>query len=354
MPNNITDVFTYLKWRGDLSFEQDKFNEVDGFILSQITFLDLSHILREKMLLKDLIKLFFDKYKKEEIKLGLIIPKKIVDLIYSLSKYKRFSNIEISNYQEKFDQKRKEQFAGVTFHINDQIIIAYKGTDDTLIGWEEDFNMIISFPIAAQQSALNYLNEIANLYYDKTIRIVGHSKGGNLAMYASIYASDDIQERIKKVYNYDGPGFEFKFLDLSRYEKVKSKIKTIIPEHSVIGMIFNQLGKIKIVKSKARGIYQHDGLTWWIEGYKFVKAQQREESINFSKSLNEMVEKLSEEERISFCKSLENYTEKSGAKTLLDLRNSKTQGIIATKVFTKKDRSLFVKLIKIAVKNKIL
>ncbi len=354
MPNTHNDIFTYLKWRGDLSFEQDKFNEVDGFILSQLTFLDLSHILREKMLLKDLIKIYFEKNKKEAIKLGLIIPDKIVDLIYSLAKYKRFANIEISNYQERFDKVRKEQFAGVSFHIDNELIVAYKGTDDTLIGWEEDFNMIISFPIAAQNSALSYLNDVAEAFPDKSIRLVGHSKGGNLAMYACIYASDRLKDRIKKVYNYDGPGFELKHLDMEKYEKVKTKIKTIIPEHSVIGMIFSQMGKIKVVKSKARGLNQHNGLTWWVEGRKFIKTSQRTESLNFSKSLNELVDTLTEEERISFCKSLEKYIETSGARTLVDLNNSKKQGLLATKVFTKQDRALFMKLIKIAIKNKIL
>lgn len=353
MANRYNDIFTYLKWRGDLSFEQDKFNEVDGFIFSQLTFLDLSHILREKMLLKDLIKLYFEKHKKEAVKLGLIIPDKIVDLIYNLPKYKRFANVEIVKYQERFDKVRKEQFAAVSFLVNNELIVAYKGTDDTLIGWEEDFNMIVSFPIAAQTSALNYLNEVSTMFSERMIRIVGHSKGGNLAMYACIYADDRLQARIKKTYNYDGPGFELNHLNLEQYEKVKNKIKTIIPEHSVIGMIFNQLGKVKVVKSKARGLYQHDGLTWWIEGYQFIKTSQRKESINFAKALNELIALLSEEERTSFCKSLENYIEKSGARTLLDLNNSKKQGIAAAKVFTKQDRAIFMKLIKIAIKNKI-
>lgn len=351
MIKDFNSVFAYLKWRGDLSFEQDPFNEVDGFILSQITFLDFTGIVKEEsILLNDALKEYFEKNPREKIKLGLIIPKGIIDLYLLILKTKRYEKIKISDYVEKYDRKRKEQFAALTFHLNNILVVAYKGTDDTLVGWEEDFNMIISFPIAAQVSASNYINQIYKKYQHHKYVLVGHSKGGNLAMYAAMYATDDILKNIHLVYNYDGPGFEDIDLDLVLYEKVKNKIRTIIPEHSTIGVIFKQLGKVKAVKSEVKGIFQHDGLSWHVEKNKFVKTTLSKDSINFSKELNEMVASLSEEQRQSFCNSLEKYIELTGVKTLLEYKTSKKKITNALKAFTKEDRVLFFRLLKMCIK----
>lgn len=350
------NVFQYLKWRGDLSFEQDKFNEVDAFILTQLIYYDYNDIVKnEKVLLKNALKLYYEINNNRKIKLGLIIPDHMAELGKAVLKAKRYDKILISDYIDKYDRINKEQFCAMTFHLNDEYkVIVYKGTDDTLVGWEEDLNMIVSFPIQAQVSAHKYLESVTNKYQNALYDIAGHSKGGNLAMYAGIYASNNIKILIHKIYNFDGPGFESDDIDVVLYSDVKNKISTILPCNSVIGMIFNQLGIVKAVKSSAKSVFQHDGFTWEIDGNKFSKTSLSKNSLEFSKSLNELVGKMDEKSRKSFCDSLEKYIDSLGIKTLSEISSLKTKPISSLKVFTKEDRAIFIDFVKILIKHRVI
>lgn len=349
-------VFQYLRWRGDLLFEQDKFNEIDAFILSQLIYYDYHEIVNdEKILLKDVLKSYYEINNHRKIKLGLIFPDHMVELGKMILKCKRYDKVMVSDYIDIYDKERKEQFTAITFHLDElHKVISFKGTDDTLIGWEEDFNMIISFPIPAQVSASNYLTNIFNKYNDSVYEIVGHSKGGNLAMYAGIYADDLIKEKIYRIYNFDGPGFESDDIDVVLYSKIRNKIKTILPSNSVIGMIFNQLGIVKAVKSNMKPVFQHDGFTWEIDVNKFTRSTLSKNSIEFSKSLNNLIGKMDEKARKSFCDSLDKYINSLGIKTLSEISSLKTKPISSLKVFTKEDRTIFIEFVKILIKHKII
>ena len=234
------------------------------------------------------------------------------------------------------------------------LVIAYKGTDDTLIGWEENFNMIISFPVAAQVSAKEYMDIIAETYPQARYYLTGHSKGGNLAMYAGFYADPLVQNNIVRIYNFDGPGFESDDIDQEKYFRIKNKIKTIVPINSIIGMIFEQLGSFKAVKTSVKPVYQHDGFMWEIDCNKFARTTISKTSSEFSEDLNKLVAQLNEEERRSFCNSLEKYIDELGIKTLTEALSLKTKSIKALKVFTKKDREIFLDFVKILIKNGVI
>lgn len=349
-------VFQYLRWRGDLLFEQDKFNEVDAFILSQLIYYDYHEIVNdEQILLKDALKKYYEINNHRKIKLGLIFPDHMVELGKAVFKSKRYDDVYVSDFVDKYDRINKEQFCAMTFHINDQYkVIVYKGTDDTLVGWEEDLNMIVSFPIQAQVSALKYLEGVFLKYQNTIYDLVGHSKGGNLAMYAGIYADDVIKNAIHRIYNFDGPGFESDDINIELYSKVKTKIRTILPNNSIIGMIFNQLGVVKAVKSSVKPVFQHDGFTWEIDCNKFQRSTLSKNSLEFSKSLNELVSKMDENSRKSFCDSLEKYIDALGIKTLSEISSLKTKTISSLKVFTKKDRAVFIEFVKILIRSKVI
>ena len=356
LKNTENNLFQYLKWRGDLTFDQDKFNEVDAFILSQIVYYDYSGLLnKDKALLKNVLTQFYEVNNNRKIKLGLIIPDHMAELGRAVLKSKRYSNIYVSDYVDKYDRINKEQFCAITFHLsNEYIVIAYKGTDDTLVGWEENLNMIVSFPIQAQVSAHKYLETVFKKYPNAIYDIVGHSKGGNLSMYAGIYASDEIKSLIHRIYNFDGPGFESDDIDVVLYSKVKNKIHTILPSNSIIGMIFNQLGVVKAVKSSVKPVFQHDGFSWEIDGKKFLKTTLSKNSLEFSKALNELVGKMDEKARKSFCNSLEKYIDSLGIKTLSELTTIKTKPISSLKIFTKEDKAVFMEFVKILMKHRVI
>lgn len=350
------NIFLYLKWRGDLSFEQDKFNEIDAFIFTQLIYYNFTDIVKdEKILLKEALKKFYEINNSRKFTLGLIFPNHMVELGKTIIKCKRYEEVYVSDFVDIYDKEKKEQFSAITFHLDDKRkVISYKGTDDTLIGWEEDLNMIISFPIASQISALNYLCTVFDKYIDSSYDIVGHSKGGNLAMYAAMYANDEIKKQINKIFNFDGPGFETCDIDVVLYSKIKNKIRTILPSKSVIGMIFNQLGTVKAVKSNFKTLFQHDGFTWEVDGNKFARSTLSKSSTDFSKDLNVLVSTMDEEARKRFCESVEKYIDSLGIKTLSELPTLKTKPISSLKVFTKNDRTVFLEFVKILIKDKVI
>jgi RecG-like helicase len=195
---------------------------------------------------------------------------------------------------------------------------------------------------------------IAETYPKAHYYLTGHSKGGNLAIYAGFYVEPFVQNKIVRIYNFDGPGFEKDDIDQEKYFRVKNKIKTVVPANSIIGMIFEQLGSFKAVKSLVKPIYQHDGFMWEVDCNRFARTTISKTSSQFSEDLNNLVAQLNEEERRSFCNSLEKYIDELGIKTLTEALSLKTKSIKALKVFTKKDREIFINFVKILIKNGII
>lgn len=344
-------IMDYLLWRSDLTFEQDGFNEIDGYIFAQLTFINISpYLSNESRPLKDLLKSYFDEHKKEDVKLGAIIPYTVVDMAYEVMKSKRYASILVSDYVYTLNEDETEQFCACTYHFGNNCYIAYQGTDDTLTGWEENLRMIITYPVNAQVSAKSYFDKIFSLYPNDSFVLLGHSKGGNLAMYAGLYATEEQNKKIVKIINYDGPGFEDDDLDLERYEKIKNKIRTYLPTRSSVAMIFNQLGKLKCVKCDASHLDQHDGFRWYVEGTKFVRSNLSSDSIKMSKELNSFISKLDEKQRMHFCNSLRDFIKMTGCKTLTDIKNNKSATFKALKAFKHQDRSITFEFLRILLK----
>lgn len=294
---NMPNVYDYLKWRGDLSFQVDPFNEIDALILSEIAYVEFNQVLSSNNLitLKDVAESFLsnsDEQRFSFIKDSLILLKEC-------AKYSRFSKIKLANYVNELDYQNDKQFAAITFYLNDHDqFVAFRGTDDTILGWKEDFQMTYLYPVESQIRATNYLKDILesnklsklgsslkvadikkypkiilrwikNIITKSHVYVGGHSKGGNLAVYAVSNLSNQLTKKITTVYNFDGPGFNQTMIKQTNYQSVTHKIRKYIPENSVFGIMLESLEPITIVKSDARGIMQHSGLTWQIIGTKF-------------------------------------------------------------------------------------
>lgn len=345
------NIMAYLAWCGDLSFDVEPFNEVDGFILSQLCFINFNgFITTTKQNIQTVINHYFLVNKKNDIKLGLLLSKSLFDLAKLISTCKRYENIEVSDYVEKKD---KEQFSATTFYLNDsEIVIAYRGTDDSIDGWLEDFEMITKYPINAQKSAYQYFKHILKLNKKSLFTLLGHSKGGNLSIYTGLVASALEKKHIARIWNYDGPGFEAHNVDYESYLQIQDKITNFIPVASVVGMLFTRLGNTCIIESNGKSILQHDGFLWHVKRNQFMYAKKLlPESENFAHGLNELIQSVSLSERNSFYESLQKYVKLTNSKTLLELSNSKFKLIRATIAFTKNDKIIFNKLIRLYMKN---
>ncbi len=288
----MSDLFDYVKWRGDLSFLESPVNEVDSLIFCAFSYLSLEKIIKyqEFISIKDL----YERYKKVE---GETIFKKNQNHLFQvLSESKRFKDITVTRYFNVVDEKEEMQIAGMTFVLpNDTLFVAFKGTDSTLTGWKENFNLSYMEIIPAEKKAVEYLNEIL-ASTKKKVYVGGHSKGGNLAMYASLFC--DSNDKIIRTYNHDGPGFRKEIVDTEMYQKRKDKIITFIPKASIVGNILNQDTKTYIIKSKQLGLLQHDLYSWLVVGNHFVYTKElSEEAKKMSQMLNEAIEKIPEKEK---------------------------------------------------------
>ena len=263
--SNIND---YLIWRGDIPINSTfKFNEIDSMILARFSYLPFDKIKLEKEETIESISTKMKKFKNEDFNYN-----GDMELISNMGKSTRFKNMKVTDYVKANSKTEEKQFSAITIHTSDkEIYISFLGTDKTILGWKEDFNMSFMENIPAQLEGCKYLNEISKKYPNKKIRIGGHSKGGNVAVYSAITAEDKIQSKIIHVYNYDGPGFSKNILEKNKNKKMIEKISTYIPQDSVIGRILEREEKCEIVQSIEKGIYQHDIYSWQINRDKIVK-----------------------------------------------------------------------------------
>lgn len=308
----MSNIIDYLKWRGDLEMQIDPFNDIDGLILSELVYVEFNQIVPGFLepgnrRLEDVAKDFFKLNDVEQLMNKFSFIKDAIQLLKVMAESKRFRNILLSDYINELDYQEIKQFAAITFQLPDNsIYIAFRGTDDTILGWKEDFMMTYMLPIPSQIRAKEYLKQISHKKYNRSllytiknrdlktsifsslkqyfnqsfngvkIRLGGHSKGGNLAVYAACNNDERVIKRIIEIYNNDGPGFDIETLKMPEYQNIAKRIKKFVPEGCVFGIMLEYLEEMIVVKSDAKGLMQHNGFTWQIEGTRFVEI----ESIN--------------------------------------------------------------------------
>ena len=273
MPNMID----YIDWRGDLTFEQSRLNEVDNVLLVFFSFLNMKDIVsgvpgKKEITLREATVRYLRKIKGEKISYGAIIPTQDIHrMARKMASSVRFGSILLSGYVDRIDRNKQEQFAAYTAVLDDgSAFVSFRGTDDTLVGWKEDLNMTYTKETAAQRSAVNYLAELSR-NFSGSIRLGGHSKGGNLAVYASAMSPYSIRNRILRIYNNDGPGFTKEFVESEGYTEINKRIVKLVPQHSVVGMMLYNDSNYTVVKSERTGIDQHNSYLWQVMGKRFVR-----------------------------------------------------------------------------------
>jgi len=176
---------------------------------------------------------------------------------------RRFGRVKVKFFEEKTDIGIDKQFSAVTFLLDSKsAFIAYRGTDNTIVGWRENFNMAYMTPVPSQAESAKYLHSAASFLNRRKLYVGGHSKGGNLAMYAAMYCGSDVQQRLAGIYNLDGPGFKDHMLDSAEFKAVKDKLHIVLPESSMIGTLLRIDGEKKIVRSRGEGFEQHNPMIW--------------------------------------------------------------------------------------------
>lgn len=272
------------------SFIEDPFNDIDSLIFAYLAYL---HFPTTKTKLKEL-----DIKKTTKVTKNKEFIKKVIES-------NRYKNIELCFFIEDTNDLLEKQFSAVTFLLpNNTMYISFRGTDSSLTGWKENFNMAYTLPVPAQKEALNYVEKITKLIPRK-FYLGGHSKGGNLAVYAGCNLPNNLSNKIINIYSHDGPGFLKEFLTTSNYQSMKNKISKIVPSSSIIGMLLYTNEHYKIIKSSERGILEHDPFSWLIEENNFIVLKNLSDGTSYTnKVINDFITNLTKKEREIFVESL--------------------------------------------------
>ena len=318
----MANILAYLDWRGDLSFRADPFNEIDNYICSQMGTPDLSLIVAEgaqQIALRNALETYGSLWGERGDKLGVLSSPLVLPLLRKCADTVRYGGVRLSHFVNFVDEVRAEQFSAVCVHLPDgSCYVAYRGTDDSIMGWKEDFLLSVLDWVPAQRDALEYLERIAADVEGELI-LGGHSKGGNLAIYAAVNAPEEIQNRIRAVYNNDGPGFRENIQNSAGYARMAERIVSILPQHSVVGVLLEQSGHPVIVKSSKAGPESHDGLNWEVLGAHFVRCEDFSRSSKaMQRAMDNAIDGKTQAERREFVDDFFLLLTSSGARTLTE------------------------------------
>ena len=316
----MANVCDYVRWRGDLTLEQSEFNEIDNLILARFSYFPFDKIIRENEIAT--IKELSRRFSNQDVTKLPILWKDDVELFPLMGNSKRFGGMLATKYINKIDAEQEKQFSAITVLMPDgTIYVSYRGTDNTIVGWKEDFNMSFKSHIASQISAKQYFEEIAKEYPSSKIIIGGHSKGGNIAVYAATFASKDVKDRIINVYNNDGPGFCEDVIETPEYQEILPRVHTYIPQSSIIGRLMNHKEKYTIVESVQRGIMQHDLYSWQVLGKEFITLKKlTNESEFIDKTIKDWLENVEPEKREQVIDAVFEILNTTEAQTMKELK----------------------------------
>jgi len=313
------NFYDYLEWRGDLSFDRDPINEVDNLLFTYAAYTDLREVIKknEPVTIHMAAEAFFKFHTEEEcLKSGSLIAEAPI-ILRRMGNTVRFGNILISNYVRDINEAESMQFSAMHFEIDKRTsFIAYCGTDDTIVGWKEDFQLSYK-TVKAELAAAEYINKTATKSFHKYY-VGGHSKGATLAVYAAMQANAAIKKKIVRVYSDDGPGISDISINKKKYDAIRDKIIKIVPQLSVFGLIFDNGEERNVIKSSKSGLYEHDPVGWEVSGTKFVSGKLSDDAITIQNILMEFLKTMTLTEREDLVNQLYSAFVKAGIENTTD------------------------------------
>ncbi len=309
------------------SFAEHPFHEVDSLVLSQFSYIHLGNLIAPPSAGVVRTPLTLQQLYRAECFSYFFANQPDADrnrlLLEACAASPRFRDIGIAYYAEDFDAAAEKQFCAMTFFLNaDTAYLAFRGTDATLVGWKEDFNMAFLTPVPSQEAALVYTLSVAKLIRGQLI-LGGHSKGGNLAVYASMQSPKRLQSRIREIYSHDGPGFRDNVFSSEGFLQIKDRIKKTLPQSSLVGMLLEHQENFEVVESSAVGIVQHNPYSWIVRDGAFVKRDTLTSGADYlNRTLADWLSLLSNEQREQFVDALYSVISASDFSSFMELRET--------------------------------
>lgn len=280
MARDFDNILDYLFHYGDLTFREEPFNDVDHLIFAALAYFPLEDFERngkdfEPKTIQDIC---IDYISSTSLKcISHDMPdwmRKTVFLAMALLKKKRFCNIKLTHFFAIFSQEQNTQFAGLCFKIgHNNCEVSFRGTDNSWLGFKEDFHLSCYESVPAQNTATEFLSQCMKDFPSCHFGVTGHSKGGCLAVYSAAMVGEKEQKRIQKVINFDGPGISLKTRLSAGYERIQNKISIVVVRDDLVGGLMNTDVPTYIVDDFPYGnvIRCHDLYNWKIDKKDFVK-----------------------------------------------------------------------------------
>lgn len=320
----VGNIIEYVHSYGYFGFDVLPFGAVDALVLAQFVYLNIEEVIPvfkqgEGM---DPVTVTLQALKEHPQRERLFSDPRYEAnnraLFFEMCESKRFGTMKCLYCVSRYAVEEETQFMALTCELEDgSRKIIYRGTDGTIIGWKEDFNMAFQYPIPGQKASLAYLEQVIQTF-DGTFDLIGHSKGGNLAVYAAMHLDTSVQQRIGTIYNLDGPGFRTEVYQMGDFEAIAAKIQKIIPYSSIVGMLLENHGVYRVVASKNIGFLQHDPYSWLIDRIDFQYMEQMNQKQRMmDENLNAWVMALTKEEVEQFVNALYQIVAASEATDLI-------------------------------------
>ncbi|MCR4788790.1 MAG: DUF2974 domain-containing protein [Lachnospiraceae bacterium] len=317
----MNNIISYITEFGDRSLEEMPFNEVDSLVLCQLAYLDFSEYvggIEERNTPVPVTDIGNDG-DWEKILKGYWYRSDNKKLFLGFISSERFKDTRLNYYVNITSEDEDLQFSAVTFILPDKsVYIAYRGTDATLVGWKEDLKLAYSEPVRAQELSVDYLDRVSS-YFTGQFRIGGHSKGGNLAVYAAMFGRSDCRKRITDIYDHDGPGFRPEIVKEGHYASIKNKIHKYIPRSSIVGILLETGSDYHVVECWSVGTFQHNTYRWKSKNGAFVYSKMTDKQLMNNEAINEWILSLSTTEVDVFIDMAYELLTANKAKNVFDL-----------------------------------
>lgn len=326
----MANLLDYIAWRGDIPFEQSPFNPVDNIIFSQLSYLDLDGIVpgpseRRSVTIAAAARSFTGRQRVDpSFSPENMTIKNAAVFIRALGSARRYQHCNIFGYVSEIDLSKEKQFSALCVTISKKWFhplsaVVYRGTDTSLVGWKEDFNMSYSDAVPAQTAAAAYLEKMAKRISGPLL-LAGHSKGGNLAVYAASHCQAKIRRRISVIYSNDAPGFHQKVIESKGYRELQGRIQSFVPQSSFVGMLFDHGTANTVIKSTESGLMQHDMYSWEVTHNGLVRAEGlSNESRLVEKIIRDWINCIDKEQRQRFIEALYMILTATQAKSIPEL-----------------------------------
>ena len=315
------NVIEYIKKYGDITIEEKPLNDADKLLFGLLSYVYYNGACpfndRHKATISEVAKEFFEYKTRAELKKNILAIRGSIKLLNLIKDKKRYKDLLM--YNDVYIADESQQFSAVCIEINPKLVyVSFEGTDQMLSGWEEDAKMVYMFPVKAHRHAIKYLNRHFTFRCCDII-VGGHSKGGNLALIASMYCNHAVRKKIKEVYSYDGPGIRKKQLASNRFKKIEDRYHHIVPYNSVVGMLMNNTNNHIVIKTSGSGLMGHYAEKWQFEDCMFKKVKLSRASRILDMGIDTWTDRYTDKEFKLFTEQVFNMFKKENITSLLEI-----------------------------------